>query len=481
MITVNQEPGQWTAAFSEMIVTATSTDFNQSQYSMICDVYAYDVVYPGGRLMGSLYSPAINAAVCVFDISGLVSSALNPQPDFRGLTQETSFYTRWRAELREQWDITGGMSAPVIQPGTTIIGDDGDEKYSTYGSEDPNQATTGNNQMKFLLSQPRYRGGKPEINVRVEDVTSLFWVQPDTNRPSFVRYRAYDEAGLLLQTITASELIPNVQGVFSVPAGPHNINAYLHSLTSGNVIIKCAVMSYDVTLVSAGGAERSEVVKFILDRSVRFEPMRLNFINSLGGIDSLSFREVYNNSSDKTTWNTISDVLDVDQYFPAHNQDLKQTTSVKAEYDYESVWLSQRQQNLVKQLVYSPRVYRIKTEWYEALATDPVSKHVALKEVDDQINLQDLSFSGSSWMYDSCLGSGLMTSSAAGLPSTGEWSQFTFTGVDYAPCMIYQLPNRPYTVELLAVKSGVKFTGERENLKKFSLSAEAPTSNNQWR
>lgn len=481
MITINQQPvNRWSAAFSPIAFTLTSTNSGQSQFSFVCDVYHY----PGSvkTLLGRLRAPAITG-VGLFDISGLLQSTLDPIPNLQfGFTDCTSFYGQWSVEFYEEFDTTGGTGFPVVDIASLItVADSTNSQPSSYfyaAADDFLSSQSGGSAMKFLLGNPRDRQKNLSgIRIREDEKACLVWLRPDLGAiPRRLKVERYGLNGLLLgsKTFTTSIVPSTSYKVWSVGIGPSQINEY--GLVEGDTtpFIHSGVGHYIVNLVTTGATVASEGIRYDIDRSPVKQSRRLHWLNRFGGIDSASFTYSENYESTRDTYNISSRQLNGTSYdLRSTDSSLFQTSTPKASGEYVSFAQNERGYNSLKGLAISPRIWQ--SEPSRVWTVNDISGGFAgITEDYTSINNTDNDLAGTSWWWQNQTARGFAVVNTVGVPT----GYVGLTGMTSGSCL-YEMEWNQRSLKRIAVTS-FNWISPKDRQYKLNLKADLPSPESQW-
>jgi len=194
----------------------------------------------------------------------------------------------------------------------------------------------------------------------------LYFLSSDSNA-SVCIVESYDASGSSLQSGSFSFSINNKYGYVAV--GTYdliNSDPAIWTGSTPSTIIDGAAY-YDVTLRSGGGVQKT--VRYYIDaKCSKYEPVRLHWLNRLGGIDSLNF----NLKSEEETSIKRSTYLQEEHEFTGNAWKYEKTSRGTTDYHITT------QEKLV---VNTPYLTEAESVWMEDFATSPV----IYKEVKNQL------------------------------------------------------------------------------------------------
>lgn len=375
----SQEPTEYSLAYNDNRYVISSTQWTSTLRFRVnilplnypvAPAIASLVVYPSvGIYQGS---PFQNHAW--FDVSRIMQSLLShdvniPAADHQAFAANGNSHAEYFLSIQEE-DIDPTTDR-YVQVGVTIFKPksvwNGVQSLTDWLDFDYSNFTinTASTSKRFLTSAPSTR------YVNTDQSAWLHYIVTDKFATMY-EIKSYSEAdagGSLLATgiVTSPYSTASTydERYWRIPVGPYditNIDASLMSASTPTTVLNGA-KSYVIRMLNTSLVQVSEAVTFNVDQQCsKYEPVRIHWLNKLGGIDSLNFnlksidktdvkRESYHQQHHTFTGFTYD-------YTKASrgqvDYDIKMSEKLKVNTDYlteaESIWM--------QDLFTSPVVYR---------------------------------------------------------------------------------------------------------------------------
>jgi hypothetical protein len=165
-----------------------------------------------------------------------------------------------------------------------------------------------------------------------------------------------NESGSVIDTASGSITFNGQMNLFNLSAA--NINTF-----AGRTLINANTWGYNVSIKL--GAAESRKLKFTQKCYPKYRQFNLNFLNRLGGWDTMKFALVNKRSSEYTRsnykrsdWQLIGNQMtNIDNYNKYNESNISYSIQHKDMYHLVSDWVSQQDYEWLAQLVASPSVY----------------------------------------------------------------------------------------------------------------------------
>tara|TARA_R110000772_G_scaffold62026_2_gene139461 strand:+ start:1068 stop:2360 length:1293 start_codon:yes stop_codon:yes gene_type:complete len=399
----SQEPTPYSLAYNDNRYVISSTQWTSTLRFRVnilpldypvAPAIASLVVYPSvGIYQGS---PFQNHAW--FDVSRIMQSLLShdvniPAADHQAFSTNGNSHAEYFLSIQEE-DISA-VSDRYEQVGVTIFKPksvwNGVQALTDWLDFDYNDfiINTASTTKRFLTSAPSTR------YVNTGQSAWLHYIVTDKFAKMYEikSYSEADAAGTLLATgiVTSPYATASTydERFWRIPIGPSDItkiDASLMSASTPTTVLNGA-KSYVIRLLNTSLAQVSEAVTFNVDQQCsKYEPVRLHWLNKLGGIDSMNFnlksiektdvkRESYHQQHHTFTG------FAYDYTKASRGQvdyDIKMTETLKVNTDYlteaESIWM--------EDLFTSPVVYR-------ELNNELISMNITGKSIQKKTSLND--------------------------------------------------------------------------------------------
>jgi len=135
------------------------------------------------------------------------------------------------------------------------------------------------------------------LKTRKTSISDLGWTYLLTDTTADIDksiVNTYDSAGALISTFEIANLqsmTPTTSRLLSLATNPQSLNniSAPHFLVGAQPVITSSVASYDVQVFDTANNPASEIMNFTIEEPCRHEPIRLHWINELGGFDNFNF------------------------------------------------------------------------------------------------------------------------------------------------------------------------------------------------
>jgi len=325
-LTQNGEPEQFGLAYNDnayVIKTTNYTPTMRFRISVLPITYPTDPaiatvrVYPTRGVSGS----TVYTDRAFFDPSRFLQSYINGQVDIFG-ANHNGFYVAnqihkeyFLAIQEEDKDAQG-----VYQPGDLFVTNiksvwNGGLVLTNWLGFDYNDylINTYSTTKKFLTASPRVQ------KINTGQSHHLYFIANDRFAADHYTIKAYSGLNLSGSLLATAEVDNNIsvanswaETYFRIPVGTYDIGNIDPTLMTGSTpsTVLSGAASYSIQLKDNTNAEVSEKFTFNVDSVCsKYEPVRLHWLNRLGGYDSFNFNA-------KSTWNTS---IKRDQYEKQHH------------------------------------------------------------------------------------------------------------------------------------------------------------------
>jgi hypothetical protein len=380
MITINQQPDTYSPVYNPLIFVATSDNTAEDNFNYIVDVYWSGVLQTRHRL------PARpDNGLLLFDASEIVQAQVTHNFSYNdGFFQNSSSYLKFQVKFGEEYD-TAGVSAVHADLATS------NNIYAINAAISPDDFTFWDS-TNFLLtgSSSRFLTNAPIIQkTRSGESAWLYSIASSPANYDRLQVKKYNASGLI-----ATATIPNTYN------GASDVNTHLKvgvgyinievSLGGGYLV---GATYYTVQAINSTGTAKSELRRFdIVTNCERYTPVRLHFLNKLGGFDSFTFTKVSKDSSniERSGYKKKSGSFSGSSYVYtlSDQEDITSNVTLKDSLLINSDFLSEEESLWLKELVSSPVVFQeISSGFKPVTITD--AKYEPKKKVNEKLfNLQ---------------------------------------------------------------------------------------------
>lgn len=288
-ITINDQPDQYTPAFSPVPFVVTSTNTAQANFKYIADIYVSGV----SGFIRVEKAPHPTTGRALFDISRELSRYVASDIDktLYGFQQCDNSYVAYEVKFGEQYGASGSITNYTS---LTVTG----TKYAWNGVLDFADFI-GYSQISYVVgsSSARFLTNAPETQyVRSTGNRFLHMMSSQAGAIYKMQIYTFDSSGTQIDNF---EISNNFQAIaqndyrfnrFGV--GPLQLNQITGGffLVGAQPIITASVASYVVNIATSGGVGMSNSITYnITNPCATFTPQTLHWRNKLGGFDSFDF------------------------------------------------------------------------------------------------------------------------------------------------------------------------------------------------
>ena len=336
--------------------------------------YVFDIVInlPAGgtETIRTKVTPEPNQSFGIQDLSGhiekYVLEEIVPFDNTKSFRSTDNGILKYHVEYGEEYSIT--VTDPiVVYPNLTT----GTNKYAWGGSLEHHRWIDFYNNSEYTdyLQDLANKGGFL-TNYRTPNVriTDLGWTWFLTNVPTEVDYlevKTYDSSAALISTFQIDKTVTGSSDqdrMQSIPTSPQSLNNVTDPFILGaQPVIISTVAAYTIQCFDTSTVNVSSTMTFIIEEDCFYEVYRIHFENEDGGFDSYNFRL---NSKRKATgekkfYTTNSPSISSTGITYDHSQESKVNhyTKLTDKVDLISDFLTEEQNNWIKELAFSTRMY----------------------------------------------------------------------------------------------------------------------------
>lgn len=290
-LTINDQPDQFTPAFSPMPFVVFSTNNSSANFKYIADIYVSGVTSPAYIRVESAAHPTSGRGF--FDIGEVIRKYVGA--DFSLSDTEfqvaTNGFAAYEVKFGEQYGASGSVT---VYPNITVTG----TKYAFNGVVDfirfrnyaqNDYLMTSTNVTAFLSS------GTTQRSVTTSGYRRLHMMTNTTNVIHRAICNTYNSAGTLIGNYRLDNAMPvisaNEDRFQRVCVGTADFAVAGWTPVSGSLpVITSSVSYYTIHIEDVSGNRRTEMVRFNIDRNCyKFDTRTLHWRNKLGGFDSFDF------------------------------------------------------------------------------------------------------------------------------------------------------------------------------------------------
>jgi len=353
MITIIQQPEQYTPAYNPMNYVVSSDNYTEPSFQYVFDLYVKGVFISRHRL-----PPAVFSNVAMLDVSGIVQSYLTHDFDYASSAFDRNYnsYADVYVRFGEEYSVSGVITTYInLVTSATCYAVNASLEYLSFVDWSNNTFYKGSTR-KYLtnIAQPN-----------VLENTSM-WLHFNYDTPATIeriRVRTYTSAGTLINTnsFVPTDLsnIDLEDRFLRVSVGTKNLKSLF-----GSTFFDGASY-YTIELVDAGASFSFELKRInIQESNCMYKNIEVHFLNVHGGFDVFNFKLSSHKESDierKIYYNDAGLFNNSNEYiYSASDRTIQNMVSsnqdmIKANSD----WISEEESIWLKELITSPVVFAL--------------------------------------------------------------------------------------------------------------------------
>jgi len=345
--------------------TVTSTNTAQDNFRYICDIYPTGASSPSFYRMKRPADPDTGNAT--FDVHRILENfvtADKPDKGLNGFQKNSNSYIKYDVKFGEEY---GPSSAVVAYPDLNSEVN----KYAWNAALDFQEFEPYNQATYILLaaSPKDFLTNRPSSGVisTTEDAW-LYMISRTSGTIDYMQIETYDSNGASLgiwKVDNPEKAFPTDAGRFlRFDAGPNNLNEIAGVFQQGSapIIDTTNAKKYYLQAFNASGLAASNPHWFTIDDGCTpHTPVRLHFLNKLGGFDSFTFSRLNKRRStnEKKTYRKALGTESGGNW--GYNIDDRRDTTYNVEasdvFTANSDWVTPAEMDWLEELVESPEVY----------------------------------------------------------------------------------------------------------------------------
>lgn len=344
-ITLQQSPAAYAPANNPIALSALSDNLLEDNFSYLLEVYV-----DGSRVLFDRVDPNPEFGTMVRDVSEIVRSELAADflPLASGFVECPNVLRTIQVRIGERYDVAGEVTDFLNLANASFYAFDGALDPFTFYTFDHTDYLIGSASKKFLTNAPEFQ------YVQATDRAYLYYIDA-TLQAGRLAVKSYNIAGSLLDTDFIAT--GTAARCMKVGVGPADITEELGDagawLTS--------VAYYTVEVQTAGGTQLTEARRYDLQTVCQYTPVRLHFMNRLGGFDAYNFTKVSRETFEHTiqTYQRSAGVPGASSYTFSASDALEPVYMAESQpfLSVGSDWLSDEEYAWLLELTSSPIVY----------------------------------------------------------------------------------------------------------------------------
>ena len=348
MITIIQEPQQYTPAYNPMCYVVSSDNITQPSFQ-----YVFDVWIKGVHISRHRLPPRVVTGVAMLDISAIVGSYvlhdfdINSTAVDRNLSSWTDVYIR----LGEEYAVSGVLTTYInLLDTSTCYAINASLEYLEFIKWASNTYTQGSTR-KFLT------------NIETPSVLS------DSNLWLYFIYQTPENISQIsVNTYSSSGVGINVDNFTPISLSSSNLDDTFLRVSAGTNALKMlfgndffdGAAYYTITIVDITSTFAFESKRInIIDENCLYTNIPVHFLNKLGGFDLFNFKLSNTKESDiqRKNYKLNGGAFNLSNEYIYSASDrgiVSMTTSVQDSVRCNSDWISEEENLWLKELATSP-------------------------------------------------------------------------------------------------------------------------------
>jgi len=351
MITIIQEPQEFTPAYNPIDYVVTSDNILEPSFQFVFDLYV------GGAFISRHRLPIrVGSDFAKIDVSSIVKSYVTHDFSFESTAFDKNYnsYQKIQVKFGEEYSVGGVLTTFVdLLSSSFTYAINASLEYLDFVGWNTNEFTTGTTR-KFLTNNNN-------IEVTSNNSLALSFIIPEPENIFQITITTYDAEGA---TINTDQFVPvalsntnDYDKFLRINVGANNLKQLF-----GNDFFDGASY-YTVWVVILGMAPFFEVKRInIIEESCTHTNIPIHFLNTLGGFDLFNFKMASTKESDierKEYKTNVGSFSDTDTFVYSAQDRTYHTLSISSQdtITANTDWISEADNKFLKELVTSPVVY----------------------------------------------------------------------------------------------------------------------------
>jgi hypothetical protein len=351
-ITIIQEPSSFAPVYNGLVYTASSTNTGEDNFQFVFDVYINGSFATRHRV-----STDPTNGHAKFDAGIIAESYVshNILSTTTGFATNPNSYCEIQVKVGEEYDVVGVK---------TLFADlDTSTEIYTFNSVFDFLDFVGYSSSDYLLTSSTKKFLSNAPSTQYVRSGNRLWLYSINNVPSdytHLQIKTYNSSGVLVDTVNYANTFTastDVNRFLRVGVGPWNILQVQGSTFLDNI-------SYYTVQAMDTGVAISEIKRFNIDEAcTKYEVIRLQFLNKLGGFDAMNFTKLSRSSSsiERTSYKKGAGTFASDGTFAYSKGDRMNNTMSVISRDkliINSDWINEEESTWLKELVTSPLIFQ---------------------------------------------------------------------------------------------------------------------------
>lgn len=348
--TIEQSPASFSPAYNPLHFVISSNKTTEDSFQYVIEIRQGSTVISKHRM------PARpDNSYCLFDASPIVESYLSHDLNYAttGWASNSNSYFKFKIRANEEYIDSGVLTEfDYGTDSSNIYAFNSALEFLEFVDYNKNDYLLGSSSKKFLTN-------RPSAYILSGQKDWLYLINDDPTQISKAVFKTYNSSGTLVNTynLSATGYTSNTDAnrFLRFGCGASQVISNFGSTALDNISY------YTVQIQTSGSSALSEIKTFYIDQSCRYTPMRIVFLNKLGGFDAFNFKleTKYNTDIEKTEYKKYQGSFSGTSFSYSKSDRSSQTSLVKSNESVKinSDWLSESENSWLKELVTSPIVF----------------------------------------------------------------------------------------------------------------------------
>lgn len=359
-LTINQTPNAYAPVYNQMIFTLSSTNYAQSNFRYIADVYVNGSSTYTRLEVGK--NPTNNYGT--FDVAGIIQNFLTRDADdntttFKQCGNSIAYY---EVKFGEQYGASSGITNyPDLETATGYCFN-GVFDSLEFLNFSTNTYVLNDTDSKFLTDRPTFE-------TRTGEKLILGFMNDDVDKAYDLEIVSFYDEGTIFNTVRINNPYTGISVREDRSINVRVDHDWLSSLTNGDLsygttpIFSASYEYYDVKIKNSSGNVVSETIRIYPGEDIcsKYNPICFKFMNNYGKYDYYTFTgaKTKNTNIRRNTYKSNPNVWSDTSYaYTTMSRGLSQYETILDDtITINSDWITESESIWLEQLVTSPDVY----------------------------------------------------------------------------------------------------------------------------
>ncbi len=347
-ITIHQSPDTFTPVYNPVVFVASSTNVGENNFSYVFDLYIGGVLQTRHRIPAN---PSNGYAK--IDCSSILGSEVTHDLllSTTGWAQNTNSFIKFQVKIGEEYDVADVATLYTnLATSSSMYAFNSVFDYFDFVDYESTNYLLEASTDKFLTNAP-------DQYFISGDKGYLYLINNDPTTVTKARFKKYSAANVLLATADVTNSVFNTNTdnnrFLRIGVGPENLETSISAGWTDNA-------SHYTCQIFNGSTAISEIKTFYMDEACKYTPVRLHFLNKLGGFDSFNFKLASKSDSaiERKTYKKLQGSYSGASFVYSKSDRSQSTVSTQLNdtTQINSDWLTEEENVWLKELVSSPVV-----------------------------------------------------------------------------------------------------------------------------